>query len=75
LPGRSHLFGRLDAERVQALLEDARRQLAEGEAGLARGAFGFEDGASFVELSEVAGKFVEAQSAQLDGNDEFPSAQ
>jgi len=68
----SHLLGRLDAEGVQALLGDAGGQAAEGETGLARGAFGFEDGAGFVESSEVAGKFVEAQSAHLDGNDKFP---
>lgn len=57
---QSHLLDDFDAQRFQTLLQDARGQGAQGEAGIARGfVVGLEHGTVFVERGELAGQLEE----------------
>ena len=60
-----HLLQRFDAERVEALLQDFRGQVAEDQAAFASGAFAFEDGAMFKKRIKLAREFVEIITKEI----------
>ena len=61
----SHSFRNFDAEQVEAALQDARRNFAEGQPRAAGGFFRLEDGAGFVERGEAARELVEIVAQEI----------
>ena len=60
-----HLLEGIDAECVEALLQDFGGEVAEREAAFASGAFAFEHGAVFEEGRKFAGEFVKVITEEV----------
>lgn len=60
-----HLLERLDAERIQALLQNFRGQITEEKTAFASHTFAFKDRAFLVKGRKLAGEFVEIIAEEI----------